>query len=132
MASPSVSLDAARRCIREACFVWGARAEDGTLVGLVRAVGDGVLTFYVADVMVREESRGHGVGDHLMERLLDYLGSHAAPGATVALLPLRGRESFYERHGFGRAPREVFGEGMPWLEPLRALHGPDADPTRDA
>lgn len=123
MGWPSVSLDAARQCIDEACFVWGAR-DDGRLVGLVRVIGDGILSFYVSDVMVHEESRGRGVGNELMKRLLDYLRTHAAPGATVAVVPLRGRESFYEEHGFAHAPKEIFGDSMLWLEPLRELLGP--------
>jgi len=58
MGWPAVSPDAARQCIREACFVWGAREADGGLLGLVRVVGDGVLTFYIADLLVHPEARG--------------------------------------------------------------------------
>ncbi len=126
MGWPAVTLEDARQCIDAACFLWGARGDEGELLGLVRVVGDGVLTFYVADVMVHPDARGRGVGDELMERLVDYLRANAAEGATIALVPLHGRESFYERHGFGAAPRHVFGEAMLWLEPLRAFLEPDA------
>lgn len=121
MGWPAVSLGTARQCIHQACFVGSARDTDGGLLGLVRVVGDGVLTFYVADLMVHPDARGRGVGDELMKRLVGYLRANAAQGATVALVPLSGRESFYERHGFSAAPRKVFGEAMLWLEPLRAF-----------
>lgn len=114
MGWPTPTLDTARRCVESACFLWGARDHDGTLAGLVRVVGDGVLTFYVADVMVRPTFRGRGIGDALMKRLVEYLRSSADPGAMVLVVPIRGREPFYERYGFTVAPRETFGDGMLW------------------
>lgn len=121
MGWPSVSVDVARACLENSCFVGARRDEHGVLLGLVRVVGDGALVFYIADVMVRDEARGQGIGHDLMKQLTDYLGQHAMQGATVAVVPLRGRESFYERHGFVAAPKPVFGDGMLWLEPLREL-----------
>jgi ribosomal protein S18 acetylase RimI-like enzyme len=47
------------------------------LVGFVRALSDGHLVAYVEDVMVHEEYRRSGVGEKLMARLLEEIGSVA-------------------------------------------------------
>jgi GNAT superfamily N-acetyltransferase len=49
--------------------------ENGALVGLVRAVGDGATVVFVQDVLVRPEMQRRGVGTALMNALLsEYRG----------------------------------------------------------
>ena len=101
----------ARQTLDGACFSACLR-RDGKLVGLVRAIGDGVLYFAVSDVMVSPELRGGGHGATLMRALGDYLRRAAKPGASITLQPLAGREPFYEKSGWVRCPSGPFGSGM--------------------
>ena len=107
----TVDEDAARRTIEGACFSVCLR-RGGRLVGLARAIGDGVLYFSVSDVMVSPELRGGGHGATLMKALTAYLRHAAKPGASITLQPLAGREAFYEKFGFKRCPDGPFGSGM--------------------
>ncbi len=101
----------ARQTLDGACFTACLR-QDGKLVGLVRAIGDGVLYFAVSDVMVSPELRGGGHGATLMNALGDFLRRTAKPGASITLQPLTGREPFYEKFGWVRCPGGPFGAGM--------------------
>lgn len=101
----------AQRTLDGACFCACLR-KDGRLVGLVRAIGDGVLYFAVSDVMVSAELRGGGHGATLLNALGDYLRRVAKPGASITLQPLQGREPFYEKFGWVRCPGGPFGAGM--------------------
>jgi GNAT superfamily N-acetyltransferase len=111
MGSPHVDEEAASRTVSGALFTVCVR-QDGRLLGLARVVGDGVLYFYVSDVVVRPELRGGGYGVLLMEAVLGYLKRAAHPGAMIVVVPLKGRETFYERFGFKRCPDGRFGVGM--------------------
>lgn len=85
---------------------------NGRLAGLARVMGDGVLYFHIAEMMVDAAFRSSGAGQRLMRAATGYIDRSARPGATVTLIPLRGMEPFYERFGFARCPDGVFGEGM--------------------
>ncbi len=89
------------------------------LVGLIRVVGDGVLYIFIADVMVHPEYVGQGLGDTLMRSAVQYIERVASSWATVTLIPLAGREAFYERHGFEQCPNAVFGPGMAYTKHLQ-------------
>ncbi|MGM0125756.1 hypothetical protein IGI37_003157 [Enterococcus sp. AZ194] len=45
--------------------------EKGTLIGLIRAVGDGQTIIYIQDLLVMKEYQGKGLGSTLMQRLLN-------------------------------------------------------------
>jgi predicted GNAT family N-acyltransferase len=85
---------------------------NGRLIGLVRVMGDGVMYFFLADLIIDSEFRGAGHGDRLMQAVTAYFDRSAKPGATITLIPLNGREFFYERFGFVRCPDGPFGTGM--------------------
>ncbi|MBV9836193.1 MAG: GNAT family N-acetyltransferase [Alphaproteobacteria bacterium] len=85
---------------------------DATLVGFARVIGDGVLYFFLADLIVDPSFRGGGHGDRLMRAVTDYYRQAAKPGAMIALIALKGREAFYERFGYVRCPDGPFGDGM--------------------
>jgi len=105
----------ARRTL--ACSTYTAcLRQEGRLLGLARVVGDGVLYFYISDVIVHPSLQGGGYGSTLMAAVMAYLRQAADPGATIAVLPLRGRETFYARFGFLTCPNEIFGAGM-YLNP---------------
>jgi GNAT superfamily N-acetyltransferase len=82
------------------------------LVGFARVLGDGVLYFFLADLVVDPAFRGGGHGERLMQAVADHFRQAARPGAMIALIPIAGRESFYERFGYVRCPDGPFGAGM--------------------
>jgi hypothetical protein len=82
---------AAKRTL--ACSTYTAcLRQEGRLLGLARVVGDGVLYFYISDVIVNPSLQGGGCGSTLMAAVMAYPRRAADPGATIAILPLRGRE----------------------------------------
>jgi GNAT superfamily N-acetyltransferase len=111
MGSPEVSQEAANKTVTGALFTVCLR-EEARLLGIARVVGDGVLYFYISDVIVSPELRGRGYGVLLMEAVLSYLRRAAHPGAMIVVVPLKGRETFYEHFGFKRCPDGRFGVGM--------------------
>ena len=111
MGSPEIDEETAIKTINCALFTACLRDED-RLLGLARAVGDGVLYFYISDVIVRPELRGSGYGILLMKALMRYLTKAAHPGAMIVVVPLEGRQTFYERFGFKQCPDGRFGAGM--------------------
>jgi len=74
-------------------------AWDGdTLVGLVRAVGDGQTILYIQDILVLKKYKRRGIGSNLMSMLLKAY-SHIR---QKVLLTDEARETrgFYEANGF--------------------------------
>lgn len=91
----------------------GVVARDGDrLAGFGRVVGDGVLYFYVQDVIVHPDFRGQGVGRLIVEALLADVLKRAPIGATIGLMAAKGKEGFYQKFGFTRRPTEQLGAGM--------------------
>lgn len=113
-----ISSEVAAQSLRGALHTVGVRDDDGRLVALGRLIGDGVLFFYVADLMVHPEARGQGLGDRVLTRLRAYIDAHAADGASVAVLAAPGRAGVYERHGFTPCPNPYFGRGLAYLRPI--------------
>ena len=105
--------------IAAAAFTVCLRDQD-RLIGLARVMGDGVLYFFLADLIVDPEFRGGGRGEKLMQAVTDYFDRNAKAGASVTLVSLNGRESFYERFGFVRCPNGPFGMGMHYAPALTA------------
>jgi predicted N-acetyltransferase YhbS len=107
----------AARTIEAAAFTVCLRDGD-RLIGLARVMGDGVLYFFLADLIVDPAFRGGGHGDALMRAVTDYFDRNATQGASITLVPLNGREFFYERFGFVRCPDGPFGTGMHYAPAL--------------
>jgi GNAT superfamily N-acetyltransferase len=69
----------------------------GQVVGFLRAVTDGAVTTYVAEMMVAKEWRGQGIGRALVE------ACHAlVPSTRLDLLSTDQADLFYEKNGFRR------------------------------
>jgi predicted N-acetyltransferase YhbS len=75
-------------------------------------MGDGALYFFLAELIIDPVVHGRGHGDALMRAVTAYFDRSAVPGATITLVAMPGRESFYERFGFVRCPDGPFGAGM--------------------
>lgn len=97
---------------------------DHDIIGMARLVGDRSLAVYVQDVIIRADYRGEGLGQRLVEKLLDYVRKNALQKTEVCigLMAQEGSESFYERFGFNRRPAPGEGDGMVLRMQLGELH----------
>lgn len=85
---------------------------DIELVAMGRIVGDGVMYFYIQDVVVDPAYQSLGVGAALMTQIESYLSTAATKGATIGLLAAQGKEAFYARYGYLKRPNATLGHGM--------------------
>lgn len=83
-------------------------------VGMGRIVGDGAVICYIQDLIVIPEYQGQGVGQMIMESLIDYVRELKFPDTELMLdlMCAKGRESFYKKYGFIARPTEKLGPGM--------------------
>lgn len=71
-------------------------ALDGNkVVGLVRALSDGKITTYIAEIIVDINYRGKGIGKALLEVCHDLY-----PGARFDLLSTESADEFYKSNRF--------------------------------
>lgn len=84
------------------------------LVGMGRLVGDGAVICYVQDLIVIPEYQHKGVGSEILDALIEYVEELRMAGTQMmlCLMCAKGRESFYEKHGFVARPTEALGPGM--------------------
>ena len=85
---------------------------DNKLVGMARIMGDNKLSFFIQDVIVLPDFQNMGIGTLIVNSLLNYIYSHAAPHAVVNLMASKGKESFYEKFGFTKRNGIQKGFGM--------------------
>lgn len=87
---------------------------DGNVLGMGRVVGDGAVICYIQDLIVVPEAQKQGIGSAIINGLKEYVVSIQEPGSTMmlCLMCAKGREHFYEEHGFVARPTETLGPGM--------------------
>jgi GNAT superfamily N-acetyltransferase len=87
------------------------------LVAMGRVVGDMGIIFYLQDVIVHPNYQNMGVGTKIIKKLLGYIEGFAPNGEEimVGLMSIKGKEAFYEKHGFFRRPQGDYGNGMSLL-----------------
>ena len=88
--------------------------KDGKAVGMGRLVGDGAIICYVQDLIIRPEVQGEGIGGLILETLKSVVMNIGFEGTTMMfdLMCARGREDFYQKHGFIARPTRELGPGM--------------------
>lgn len=108
-----LSVPQAQKALDNSLFVVAAYRDD-TLVGMGRLVGDGAVICYIQDLIVVPDAQAQGVGSRLMERLIAEASSMGFPGTTMMLdlMCAKGRERFYQKHGFIARPTDTLGPGM--------------------
>ncbi len=93
---PGRARDLVERAIRGSTRVVGLY-RDGAQVGFARAVHDGAIVGYLADVYVLSPYRGRGLGLELVREIVD-----AGPGWDVRwLLHTADAQGLYTKLGFG-------------------------------
>lgn len=83
-------------------------------VGAARLICDGASYGIIGDVIVRPEYRGCGIGQHMINSIIEYVKSRLEPGESfgLTLMAAQNRESFYEQMGFRNRPDDSHGHGM--------------------
>ncbi|WP_058594549.1 GNAT family N-acetyltransferase [Leucobacter chromiiresistens] len=72
----------------------------GEVVGMARAVGDGLQYAYVQDVIVHPEHEGSGIATRMVERLLELLQPEGDVELFVGLFASDAAVGVYESLGF--------------------------------
>ena len=87
-------------------FLFLAAFDDGRMIGMARAISDGVSDAYIQDVVVARSHRKQGVGKELILRLqselekcgIDWIGLVGAPGT----------DNFYRKIGLVQPENHTF------------------------
>jgi len=93
--------------------------DEGVPVGMARVIIDYGYIVYIADVIVRPDYQGMGIGRALMSKVKAYIDENIAPGQGkfISLMAAPGKESFYEKYGFIKRPNDTLGCGMTqWMQ----------------
>ena len=94
MSDPAPELDA---MIANSFAVSAAFDPAGRLVGMARALSDGVSDAYILDVVVEPAHRSRGIGREIVKRLADHLASCDVDWIVCVGVP--GTEAFYRAAG---------------------------------
>ena len=94
MSDPAPELDA---MIANSFAVSAAFDPAGRLVGMARALSDGVSDAYILDVVVDPAHRSRGIGREIVKRLADHLASCGVDWIVCVGVP--GTEAFYRAAG---------------------------------
>lgn len=76
------------------CFVY----EAGKLVGVGRALADGVDCSYICDIALLPSHQGLGLGKQIVAKLVELSAGHR----KIILYSVPGKEVFYKKLGFKR------------------------------
>ena len=87
---------AARLISGSHCFV--AAVEDQDLVGMGRAISDGISDAYIQDLAVRSDHRRRGIGTLIIRKLIEIL--HNDGIFWIGLIAEPGSEILYRHAGF--------------------------------
>ena len=103
----------AKKALENSLYIVGAY-EDDCLIGMGRIVGDGAVICYVQDLIVNPAYQHKGVGSKVLNTLMEYVETIRMPDSQMmlCLMCAKGRESFYEKHGFIARPTDELGPGM--------------------
>jgi ribosomal protein S18 acetylase RimI-like enzyme len=78
------------------CFVGAFCGAE--MIGMGRAVSDGVSDAYIQDVVVLKKFRRTGIGNKIIEKIIGFLQSRRI--GWIGLIAEPGTQQFYQRLGF--------------------------------
>lgn len=104
----------AKKVIERSLFFVKAVDEAGNAVGMGRIVGDGAFACYIQDLVVHPLVQGQNIGSLIIRRLIEAVEGFREENTTMmlCLMCAKGREPFYEKHGFIARPTDTLGPGM--------------------
>ena len=111
-------LEEAAEGLRNTAYLCCIR-EKGKPIALGRAIADHGYVVFIADIIVRPEYQGQGLGRKVVENLLARIKETLKPGykIMISLLAAKGKEEFYKKFDFIDRPNDAFGCGMhQWIE----------------
>ncbi len=87
--------------------------EHNNTIAMGRLIGDGIY-YLIADVIVKPEFQGMGIGSKIIDMLLTYVDNRTPIDgrASVQLIAEQGKENFYIKKGFKIIPHQFCGSGM--------------------
>jgi len=94
-----INFNVAERALKNSVFTVTVKSSD-KVVGMGRIVGDGAIYFYIQDVIVHPSYRRMGMGQEIMNTLVEYLKENAPNKASVGLFIANVKENFYEKYDF--------------------------------
>ena len=88
--------------------------DDERPIGMGRVVGDKAVISYIQDLIIIPEYQSRHIGSMLIEHIIDYVKGITQEGTRMmlCLMCAKGREIFYEKHGFIARPTPELGPGM--------------------
>ena len=103
----------AQKALSNSIYTVGAYDGD-RLIGMGRIVGDGAVICYIQDLIVIPEYQKQGVGSLVLSTLIDLVKKLGEEETDImlCLMCAKGREHFYEKHGFIARPTDGLGPGM--------------------
>ena len=109
-----LSENQAIQVINNSLFFVKAVDDCGNVVGMGRIVGDGAVVCYIQDLIVLPDMQGNNIGSLLIKRLIVFVNELREENTTLmlCLMCAKGREKFYEKHGFIARPNDMLGPGM--------------------
>lgn len=109
-----LSENQAIQAINNSLFFVKAVDDCGNVVGMGRIVGDGAVVCYIQDLIVLPDMQGKNIGSLLIKRLIAFVNELREENTTLmlCLMCAKGREKFYEKHGFIARPNDMLGPGM--------------------
>ncbi len=75
------------------------------IIGIGRAISDGVSDSYIQDITVKESFRKQGIGEKIVKELITRLKKDGLN--WIGLIAERGTHEFYERIGFIKMPNST-------------------------
>lgn len=88
--------------------------DDDVIVGTARVIWDRGYVSYLADVMVKPEYQGLGIGKCMVEQCMAFMRAQLKEGWKIkmVLITAKGKEEFYKKLGFIVRPNEFSGPAM--------------------
>jgi len=76
------------------CFVY----IDNTLIGVGRALADGIDCSYICDISIHPDYQNKGIGKQIVNKLIEFSKEHN----KIILYSYPGKEDFYSKLGFDK------------------------------
>jgi ribosomal protein S18 acetylase RimI-like enzyme len=82
------------------------------IIAMGRVIGDGILVFYIQDIIVHPDYQRQGIGTKIMDKVMEYIRKNSVNNTIIGLMSAAGKEEFYMKYGFMKRPNEKMGCGM--------------------
>jgi ribosomal protein S18 acetylase RimI-like enzyme len=82
---------------------------ENEVIGCGRVIGDGGIYFYIQDVIILPEFQRQGIGEVIMNSLMEYLKANAHAEAFIGLMAAKESSEFYKQFGFKERPFDAPG-----------------------